>query len=409
MTQQTHRHDLRAVRWLTYLMFMMFAMTTDAVGVVIPEVMKAFDLGLTAAGLLHYGPMVAIAIAGMCFGHLADKLGRKHAIILGLALFAANSFLFVVESTFWFYLTLMVLSGLAIGIFKTAALALIGDITRSSTEHTATMNGVEAFFGVGAIIGPLLVTYLLNNGMEWKWLYVIAAVLCVFLILAASRIDYPQTMKKTESPIDVARTLRMVKDPYAFGFSMAAFLYVATESAIYVWMPTYLLGYQGQAMWLALYALPIFFILRAGGRFIGMWMMAKFNWAVVMVLSTGVIAACFLGAIAGGKSVAVYLLPLSGLFMSVIYPTVNSKGISCFEKHKHGAAAGVILFFTALGAAAGPLLMGIVSDANGGDPVYGFIVATGFAFLLFLGFVFNLLKDPTRARLQLLEQREYQN
>ena len=87
----------------------------------------------------------------------------------------------------------------------------------------------------------------------------------------------------------------------------------------------------------------------------------------------------------------------------------NSKGISCFEKHKHGAAAGVILFFTALGAAAGPLLMGIVSDANGGDPIYGFIVATGFAFLLFLGFVFNLLKDPTRARLQLLEQREYQN
>ena len=409
MTQQTHRHDLRAVRWLTYLMFMMFAMTTDAVGVVIPEVMKAFDLGLTAAGLLHYGPMVAIAIAGMCFGHLADKLGRKHAIILGLALFAANSFLFVVESTFWFYLTLMVLSGLAIGIFKTAALALIGDITRSSTEHTATMNGVEAFFGVGAIIGPLLVTYLLNNGLEWKWLYVIAAVLCVCLILAASRIDYPQTMKKTESPIDIARTLRMVKDPYAFGFSMAAFLYVATESAIYVWMPTYLLGYQGGAMWLALYALPIFFILRAGGRFIGMWMMAKFNWAVVMVLSTGVIAACFLGAIVGGKPVAVYLLPLSGLFMSVIYPTVNSKGISCFEKHKHGAAAGVILFFTALGAAAGPLLMGIVSDANGGDPIYGFIVAAGFAFLLFLGFVFNLLKDPTRARLQLLEQREYQN
>ncbi len=409
MTQQTHQHELRAVRWLTYLMFMMFAMTTDAVGVVIPEVMKAFDLGLTAAGLLHYGPMVAIAIAGMCFGHLADKLGRKHAIILGLALFAANSFLFLVESTFWFYLTLMVLSGLAIGIFKTAALALIGDITRSSTEHTATMNGVEAFFGVGAIIGPLLVTYLLNNGMEWKWLYVIAAVLCVCLILAASRIDYPQTMKKTESPIDVARTLRMVKDPYAFGFSMAAFLYVATESAIYVWMPTYLLGYQGGAMWLALYALPIFFILRAGGRFIGMWMMAKFNWAVVMVLSTGVIAACFLGAIIGGKPVAVYLLPLSGLFMSVIYPTVNSKGISCFEKHKHGAAAGVILFFTALGAAAGPLLMGIVSDANGGEPIYGFIVATGFAFLLFLGFVFNLLKDPTRARLQLLEQREYQN
>ena len=43
---------------------------------------------------------------------------------------------------------------------------------------------------------------------------------------------------------------------------------------------------------------------------------------------------------------AVYLLPFSGLFMSVIYPTVNSKGISCFRKTEHGAVAGVILFFT---------------------------------------------------------------
>ena len=54
----------------------------------------------------------------------------------------------------------------------------------------------------------------------------------------------------------------------------------------------------------------------------------------------------------GGPEPAVYLLPLSGLFMSIIYPTLNSKGISCFPRSQHGAVAGVILFFTALAAAA---------------------------------------------------------
>ena len=34
---------------------------------------------------------------------------------------------------------------------------------------------------------------------------------------------------------------------------------------------------------------------------------------------------------------AILLLPLSGLFMSVLYPTLNSKGISCFRKPEHGA------------------------------------------------------------------------
>ena len=51
--------DSRIIRWLTYMMFMMFAMTTDAVGVIIPEVMKDFDLSMTAAGMLHYGPMLS--------------------------------------------------------------------------------------------------------------------------------------------------------------------------------------------------------------------------------------------------------------------------------------------------------------------------------------------------------------
>ena len=61
-----------------------------------------------------------------------------------------------------------------------------------------------------------------------------------------------------------------------------------------------------------------------------------------------------MGSVAFGTEAAVFLLPLSGLFMSVLYPTINSKGISCFQKSQHGAVAGVILFFTCGGAAVGP-------------------------------------------------------
>jgi len=407
MKNTNSTRELRIIRWLTYLMFMMFAMTTDAVGVIIPEVMESFDLSMTAAGLLHYGPMLAIALAGILLGHLADKFGRKKTIVLGLALFAVNSYLFVFGESFGFYLTLMMLSGLAIGVFKTAALALIGDISGSTKEHTSTMNGVEAFFGVGAILGPLIVTYLLAQGIEWKWLYVVAGTLCVVLIITASLVRYPQTMKATSEPINFVRTLKMTKDPYALGFSLGAFLYVATESAIYVWMPTYLLGYEGNAVLLASYALTIFFVLRALGRFIGIWMMAHFNWAAVMALFSGAIAVCFLASVYGGRDWAVFLLPLSGLFMSVIYPTLNSKGISCFPKNKHGAAAGVILFFTALGAAFGPLSMGVVSDAFGSDAKYGFLLASVFAGILFAGLLYNLIADPTKQRLADLDQSEY--
>jgi MFS transporter, FHS family, L-fucose permease len=401
------QNNLAIIKWLTFMMFMMFAMTTDAVGIIIPEVMKQFNLSMTAAGLMHYMPMVAIALAGVFLGFLADKLGRKTTIVIGLAIFAANSYLYIIGNTFAFIITLMAIGGLSIGVFKTGALALIGDISKSTKEHTSTMNTVEGFFAVGAIIGPFVVTYFLSKGVDWKWLYVVAGTLCVVLIIVAFLVKYPKTITTTKDPINLRGALSMLKDPYAMGFSLGAFLYVAVECAIYVWMPTLISNYNGDLILIATYALTIFFVLRAGGRFMGAWLMQHFNWSVVLSIFSFLILLCFLGSIIWGIGLAVVLLPLSGLFMSVLYPTINSKGISCFPKAKHGSVAGVILFFTAAGAAIGPLAMGAVSDAFGHNAIYGFMLATFFAALLFGGTIANMIFNPTKIRLQELDQTEY--
>lgn len=404
---QTNKNNIRNIRWLTYLMFMMFAMTTDAVGVIIPELMSQFKLGMAEAGLVHYGPMAAIALSGLMLGFLADRFGRKFTIILGLGVFAIASFCFMFGDSFYFFLVLMVVAGVSIGMFRSAALALIGDISNSTKEHTSIVNGAEAFFGVGAIIGPLIVAALLEKGVDWKWLYMVAGILCLILISISGAVAYPQKKIVGAKSVSLASTMALLRDPYALGFSLGAFLYVAVECAVYVWMPTYLLGYDGSLVLLATYALSLFFILRALGRFLGMWLLSHLNWAAVIALCSTMITCCFIGSIWAGKSLAVILLPASGLFMSVIYPTLNSKGISCFARHHHGAVAGVILFFTAAGAAFGPLIMGVVSDANGGDAVYGFIVASGLAALLTLGLLANWIWSPVTRRLLQIEQAEY--
>lgn len=399
--------NIRIIKWLTFLMFMMFAMTTDAVGEIIPVVMKQFEISMTEAGLMHYTPMIAIAMAGVLLGFLADKLGRKVTIILGLSCFAINSYLYVTANTFGFILSLMAIGGLSIGVFKTGALALIGDISSSTKEHTTTMNNTEGFFAVGAIIGPALVKYFLTKGVAWSWLYVVAGTLCIVLILMAVFAEYPKQTKKTEEPINLKSTLSMLKDPFAWGFSVGEFLYVSAECAVYVWMPTLIAKYDGNQVFIAAYALTIFFVFRAGGRFLGAWVMSRFNWTAVLAIFGFLIMLCFLGSVIGGVGMAVILLPLSGLFMSVIYPTLNSKGISCFPKIKHGSIAGLFLFFTAAGAALGPLAMAAVSDAFGGNALYGFILATLFTVLLFLGLLLNMIFNPTKARLQQLDETEY--
>jgi fucose permease len=400
-----HSH-LTAIKGLTFVMFAMFAMTTDSVGIIIPEIIKTFRLSLTAAGSFQYATMSGIALSGFFLGHLADRLGRKATIVAGLTLFALTSYLFIAGTSFPYFCVLMALSGIAIGIFKTGALALVGDIAKSTVGHTSLMNTIEGCFGVGSIAGPAILAQLLGRGISWRWLYVLAGSVCVLLVVTALGVRYPSRTTIPGELADRKVFIAVINNRFVLGFSGVAFLYVAVESAIYVWMPTLLAGYRGQASWVAAYSISIFFLLRATGRFLGAWMLNRFRWTAVLALSSGLILACFVIGMAAGTGWAVYSLPLSGLFMSVIYPTINSKGISCLPKSEHGAGAGVILFFTCLGAVLAPLAMGAVSDAMGG-PRYGFILATGFAALLFGGLLWNSIFNPAGKIFEHADRTDY--
>ncbi|MBR9912277.1 MAG: MFS transporter [Gammaproteobacteria bacterium] len=391
------------VRMLTYAMFFIFAVTTDAVGVIIPVIIEQFSLTLLQASTFHYAPMIAIAAAGIGLGFLADKLGRKIVILLGLGLFSLVCILFAVGSTFGVFLILLICMGISVGLFKTGALALIGDISTSTNQHTKTMNFAEGFFGVGAIIGPALVTYLLRNDVDWKYLYVIAGVVSVMTLWLASTVKYPKKIVTETHKVDWRSSMRLMKDGHALFFSAGIGLYVIIECAIYVWMPTLLLGYDGPATFLAAYALSIFFIFRAIGRFLAAWILNFISWQVTLVLFSGTIFAFYLISSVQGVEAAVWLLPISGLFGSVIYPTLNSKGISGFHADQQGAAAGLILFFTAASAALGPLIMGLIGDIFG-HVSYGFMFATACTAVLFFGCVYNFIKDPTAHRLKLMDR-----
>lgn len=396
---------------LTCLMFFMFAMTTDAVGEIIKLAKGEMGLSNTQASAFHWATMIAIAASGLFLGALADRLGRKTAIIIGLGAYGLASALFMTGKSFEFYVSLLFVSGLAIGLFKTAALALIGDIAKSTTDHTSKMNAVEGFFALGAIVGPMLVVFFAERGVHWSWLYALAAALCAVMVAAAAITRYPARAAVADAkPASLLQSMRLLGNRYAVGFSLAIALYVACEVAIFVWLPTFLTDFKGGplASIFAAYAVMIFFVLRAIGRFIGVWMLERVRWDVVLALFSACIFACFLVSVVAGKQAAVVLLPLSGLFMSVMYPTINSKGISCCPKAEHGAAAGLILFFTALSAALSPLVMAWVADTYaGGDMKIGFILATVFAGLLFVMCLWNLLTQPAASVLREADASQY--
>ena len=168
MPASSDTYDGRAIRALVCLMFFTFAMTTDAVGSVIPAVISEFSLSMTAASAFQYATMAGIAAGALLLGFLADRIGRKRTVIVGLALYGAASLVFAVSDRFGAFVMLLALSGLGISVFKIGALALVGDVSASTTSHTRFMNTIEGFFAVGAIVGPAVVATLIARGLSWK-------------------------------------------------------------------------------------------------------------------------------------------------------------------------------------------------------------------------------------------------
>ena len=373
----------RTLAGLVCVLFFLFAMTSDAVGSVIARVIRETHLSLTAAGAFHYAPMLAIAAGGLGLGFLADRVGRQWAILVGLGLYGVSSALFVTGSALSWFVGLLVVSGIGISIFKVGGLALVGDIVNSVTAHTRLMNAVEGSFAIGSIVGPAIVAVLLSEQLSWRGLYVIAAIICLVLILIVSRVRFPAA-RRGGAAAPAAEILHILKTPGVPMQATLIMLYVAVEVAVYVWMPTYLEAYRGEVRWLPGIALTLFFGLRACGRFFGVWLLGKMRPEGILAVAGALILGGFLTATLGGASWAAWSLPLTGLPMSVIYPTLNSRGISRFPREQQGAAAGVLLFFTAIAAALGPLAMAAVSDVTG-DQRYGFGLASFFAALLAAG------------------------
>jgi fucose permease len=146
------------------------------------------------------------------------------------------------------------------------------------------------------------------------------------------------------------------------------------------------------------------------GRFIAGFVLHRFAWFPV-------IAACLLSAaglvllalplahnatgVATGWADAplgAFIFPMIGLFLSPIYPVINSTVLTALPAPQHGAMSGLSVIFSALGGTTGSLVNGFVFDALGGQTAFYFSLIP-IASLLIALFFFNRLQSRSVVRM----------
>jgi len=151
---------------LVALLTSLLAFGTDAMLPALPEIGKALGLADTnRVQLIVTSFMLGTGLGQLFFGPFSDYIGRKPAILLGLAIFMAGAAVSYTAQSFEMMLAGRMLQGLGVAGPRTASIAMVRDLYKGR-EMARIMSFVMAVFILVPALAPLLGQEVM---LFWGW------------------------------------------------------------------------------------------------------------------------------------------------------------------------------------------------------------------------------------------------
>ena len=158
----------------------------STVNIALPTFVK--ELGATTTGLKWIVDAYNLAFASfvLVFGTLADRYGRRPALMVGLGVFIAGNVGAALAGGVSSLVAMRALSGLGAAIVFPTTLSIISDSFRDRTERAKAIGIWGAMTGLGVATGPIVGGWLLDH-YTWPaifWLMVPMSALALVLTVA---------------------------------------------------------------------------------------------------------------------------------------------------------------------------------------------------------------------------------
>src|ERR1041385_6807863 len=229
---------------VAFLAFIGLGMSSGLLGLAWPSIREEVNLKLDAVNVLYLFSTITYTLASFYIGRLMSRFGAGETLMAGAIIASLCLFGIAASSTWLLVIAFSGLSGLGTGIID-AGLNLY-----MATYHSARqMSWLHASFGVGITIGPLIMTFVLQQKLVWNVGYGIvgAALVLIIVLIAAPRGEWrneglPTSANKPVRRASFGETFRVP----VIWFSMATyFAYVGLEIGIGQWAYTLLTESRG--------------------------------------------------------------------------------------------------------------------------------------------------------------------
>ena len=165
------RRSTLLVILIAYASFIGQGLPGGLLGVAWPSIRHTFGLRLDAIAALLTVATIGSLLTALTSGAVVARIGIGRFLLAGTVSAVIGLVGYALTPGWW----VMVACGLLVGAAAGAVDA--GLNAYFAANHSARlMNWLHACFGLGAMLGPLLMTALLTAGQSWRWGYVAVAV-----------------------------------------------------------------------------------------------------------------------------------------------------------------------------------------------------------------------------------------
>lgn len=367
---------------LLTLGFVSLGLPEGSLGVAWPSMRATFGLPLDALGFLFGSFATGYIVSSAISGRLFERVGIGTALSASCALGGASLLGYATSPSWPTLVSLAGLLGLGAGTIDSGLNAY------AAVRYGArVLNWMHAAFGLGAAVGPVLMTAAIETGLGWQAAYAVLAVAELALaagygvlrhrLSAASRpasqheprpaVDAHGQPTPSESPArsaTAAPRLALVLSAAVF------FLYVGLEATVGQWSFSLVALGDGQPATVAGFLISAYWGSLTAGRLVFGALAPHFsNRAVVRGSMAACVAASFLIALPI-PALHLVAIPALGLVLAPIFPVLIAETPARLGVAATTSAVGIQVAAAVLGGAGIPGLVGVLA-ARGGLQVIG--------------------------------------
>ena len=218
-----------------YVMVLLASLNTDWIGPLIPAISKARDIPLTELGALLSVQYTGCLLTMSLGKKTVDWLGIKGSLVVASTIAGAGFLTFALATSpdFLWFGSLLIGAGTGIN-------AIVGTLVvlRLARENSATaLNKVHLFFGLGALLGPLVAWTAHRCGWQYNSAFFFATIASIAILILTVQAS---ELEKRPEEVNAPRSIEILKSPALWLYSLVMFFYVGIESGATAWLFVFL-------------------------------------------------------------------------------------------------------------------------------------------------------------------------